>query len=301
MRACPERSRRDGFAAEAAPTQLLNLPTHISQYQECPWEKANSLVTTRSKISPSPLYKTIPSAKDIHQKIRKHFIKKACCYLMNIHELKQVLSIEHIRKYPIPFAKRAARIGIIPPELVVVDSRIQDMCSLPFWTYYGSGEGSFSRCGGVGTFSCCPPFSLKAEKVQALIDRADIFVVLQTRAAVNVGNDPGAQFRMINRLVDEVNACLGRKAVIQKFAGGPCFACYPESCLCEGQCRAPELKVPSLEGMGICVDQLCKDMALLTGDEKWKVNWIKGFGADTQTPKVWKATVGLAIQLHEKS
>ena len=246
------------------------------------------------------MYKTIPSVKDIHQKIRKYFIKNACCFLMNIHELKQVLSIEHIRKYPIPFAKRAARIGIIPPELVVVDSRIQDMCILPFWTYYGSGEGSFSRCGGVGTFSCCPPFSLKAEKVQALIDRADIFAVLQTRAAVNVGNDPGAQFRMINRLVDEVNACLGRKAVIQKFAGGPCFACYPESCLCEGQCRAPELKVPSLEGMGICVDQLCKDMALLTGDEKWKVNWIKGFGADTQTPKVWKATVGLAIQLREK-
>ena len=72
-----------------------------------------------------------------------------------------------------------------------MDSRIQDMCSLPFWTYYGSGDGSFSRCAGVGVFSCCPPFSLKAEKVQALLDKADIFVVLQTRAAVNVGNDPG--------------------------------------------------------------------------------------------------------------
>jgi len=247
------------------------------------------------------IVKDHPVSKRFTPEDKKILYQKSLLLLDELPELKQVLSIEHIRKYPIPFAKRAARIGIIPPELVVVDSRIQDMCNLPYWTYYGSGEGSFSRCGGVGTFSCCPPFSLKAEKVQTLIDRADVFVVLQTRAAVNVGNDPGAQFRMINRLVDEVNACLGRKAVIQKFAGGPCFACYPESCLCEGQCRAPELKVPSLEGMGICVDQLCKDMALLTGDEKWKVNWIKGFGADTQTPKVWKATVGLAIQLHEKS
>jgi len=246
------------------------------------------------------IVKDHPVSKKFSPEDKKKLYEERLRLLDEFPALKTILSRDHVRKYPIPFAKRAARVGFIPPELVVVDSRIQDMCSLPYWTYYGSGEGSFSRCGGVGTFSCCPPFSLKAEKVQALLGRADIFTVLQTRAAVNVGNDPGAQFRMINRLVEEVTACLGKKAVIQKFAGGPCFACYPEVCLCEGHCRAPELKVPSLEGMGICVDQLCKDMALLTGDEQWKINWIKGYGADTQKPKVWKATVGLAIQLREK-
>jgi len=174
------------------------------------------------------------------------------------------------------------------------------MCALPYWTFYGSGEGTFGRCSCMGVFSCCPPFCPSAQNVQELLDKADIFAVLQTRAAVNVGNDPGAQFRMINRLVDEVNAALNRKAVIQKFAGGPCFACYPETCLCEGKCRAPEQRVHSLEGMGICVDQLCKDMALLAGDEKWKINWIKGYGTDTQMPKVWKATMGLALQLRGK-
>jgi len=215
-------------------------------------------------------------------------------------EIKKIVSLEHIRKFRIPAAKRITRLGILPPEIIVVDSRIQDMCSLPFWTFYGSGEGSFGRCAGVGNFSCCPPFSLKAEKVQALLDKSDIFLVLQTKPSVmgNTGN-PGGQFQMINRLTDDINGFLGRKSVMQKFAGGPCFACYPEMCIGEGKCRAPGLKVPSLEGMGICVDQMCKDLAILTGDENWRITWIKGFGADTQTPRTFKGTLGLAISLKE--
>ena len=224
------------------------------------------------------------------------------CKLLDGHpELKKLLSLDHLHSYPIAMTKKIVRLEIVPPEIVVVDSRIQDMCYLPYWIFYGSGDGSFGRCSGVGAFSCCPPFNLKAEQVQALMDSADIFIVLQSRPAMSLSSaDPGAQFRMLNRLADEINTTMGRNAVVQKFAGGPCFACFPESCLCEGKCRAPDLKIPSLEGMGICVDQLCKDLAFLSGDAEWKISWIKGFSAPTQTPKKSKATVGMAIRLNTK-
>ncbi len=212
-------------------------------------------------------------------------------------ELKKILTLEHIHGYQIPFAGRVARLALLPPEIVVVDSRIQDMCSLPYWTFYGSGEGSFNRCSGLGVFSCCPPFNLKADKVRERLDRCDIFAVLQTRPGIIGSGEPGSQFRMINKLAEEIRALLGDDAVVQKFGGGPCFACYPESCEYEGKCRAPHLKVPSLEGMGVCVDQLCKDAALLTGDRQWPIKWIKGFGSPDQTPKRAKGTCALAVKL----
>jgi hypothetical protein len=215
-------------------------------------------------------------------------------------ELLKILRLENIRAYPISWARRIARAALVPPEMVVVDSRIQDMCSLPFWTYYGTGEGSFGKCAGVGAFSCCPPFNLPAEKVRLKLDKADVFLVLQTSLGLMMsGGDPGAQFQVLNRLADDIDALMGTGTVVQKFGGGPCFACYPESCEGGGACKAPHLKVPSLEGMGVCVDQLCKDLALLTGDEGWKIKWIKGFGTPDQKPKKMKATVGLAIQLKE--
>jgi len=216
-------------------------------------------------------------------------------------ELLKILNLDHIRSYPATWAKRIARVALIPPEMVVVDSRIQDMCSLPFWTYYGMGEGSFGRCAGVGAFSCCPPFNLPAEKVRLKLDKSDVFLVMQTSPGLMMsGGDPGAQFQLINRLAGDIDALMGKGTVVQKFGGGPCFACYPGSCEGGGVCREPHLKVPSLEGMGICVDQLCKDLALLTGDGDWKIRWIKGFGTPDQKPKKMKATVGLAIQLKDE-
>jgi len=237
-------------------------------------------------------------AKKYTQEDKKKLFQDQQSVLNKHHELKEILSLDHIHTYDIPWAKRIARLAIFPPELVIVDSRIQDMCSLPFWTYYGDEEGSFGKCAGVGAFSCCPPFNLKAEKVQALIDKSDIFLVMQTSlGSMAGGSDPGGQFRTINRLRDEINAIFGKGAVVQKFGGGPCFACFPESCEGEGKCNFPNLKVPALEGMGICVDQLCKDLVSLTGDEDWKIKWIKGFGTPDQTPKRMKATMGLAIKL----
>ncbi len=239
-----------------------------------------------------------PSGKKYSQEDKKNLYQERLRLLEGFPKLKEIISLTHIHKYGISWSKKVTRLAVLPPEIIVVDSRIQDMCYLPFWTYYGSGEGSFSRCAGVNAFSCCPPFNPKAEKVQVKLDKADIFLVLQTKPGYMFGTgSPGELFQTINRLTDEINSLLGKGTVIQKFGGGPCFACYPEICEGEGKCKSPHLKIPALEGMGVCVDQLCKDLAFLTEDKSWKITWIKGFGTPEQKPKRMKATVGLAIKL----
>ena len=239
-----------------------------------------------------------PTGKKYSQEDKKNLYQERLRLLEGFPKLKEIISLLHINKYGISWSKKVTSLAVLPPEIIVVDSRIQDMCYLPFWTYYGSGEGSFSRCAGVDSFSCCPPFNPKVEKVQAKLDKANIFLALQTRrSSIFGGGDPGALFQTLNRLTEEINSLMGKGAVVQKFGGGPCFACYPEVCEGGGKCNAPHLKIPSLEGMGICVDQLCKDLAFLTEDERWQITWIKGFGTPEQRPKRMKATVGLAIKL----
>jgi hypothetical protein len=259
----------------------------------------------RSNYSIENIAQSIARDSDVGKRYsaeeKKRLYQERLRLFENYSELLQILSLDRIRSYPISWAKKIARMALVPPEVVVVDSRIQDMCSLPFWTYYGEGEGSFGRCAGVGAFSCCPPFNLSAEKVRLKLDRSDVFLVLQTSLGLMMsGGDPGAQFQLLNRLAGDIDALMGKGTVVQKFGGGPCFACYPESCEGGGACKAPHLKVPSLEGMGICVDQLCKDLALLTGDDGWKITWIKGFGTPDQKPKKMKATGGLALRLQAK-
>ena len=246
----------------------------------------------QSIVRDNPIGKKYTAAR------KKKRYRECCLLLEKFPDIKKLLLPENIRKLAPPWTKRIARVGILPPEIIVVDSRIQDMCSLPFWTYYGAVEGSFGRCAGVGAFSCCPPFTPKADKVRALLDRSNLFVVIQTKPGeMTGGGNPGAQFRGINRLKDKIDSAAGKGTVVQKFGGGPCFACFPESCEGGGACNAPSLKVPSLEGMGICVDQICKDLALLTGDPSWIITWIRGFGTPDQKPKRFKGVAGLSLRL----
>ncbi|MCK5422961.1 MAG: hypothetical protein KAJ08_12390, partial [Deltaproteobacteria bacterium] len=121
------------------------------------------------------------SGKKYSQEDKKNLYQERLRLLEGFPKLKEIISLTHIHKYGISWSKKVTRLAVLPPEIIVVDSRIQDMCYLPFWTYYGSGEGSFSRCAGVNAFSCCPPFNPKVEKVQEKLDEADIFLVLQTK------------------------------------------------------------------------------------------------------------------------
>jgi predicted metal-binding protein len=223
--------------------------------------------------------------------------------------LKKLLDIRTIYKFPIDGVKNFGRIGFLPSELVITDDRIKEMCRNMLWTTFGSqkerGKGKrgpkrFTRCPGLEKHSSCPYFTPPAKKVREKLDEADIFIALQTKL-FNEVQDVRWQFLTINKLREEVETVLGKKAILQQFGAGPCQTCFPEPCLEMGKCRNPKKRVPALEAMGIPVAQLCRDMSLLTGKKAWEIKWIKHWGLPNMTPKKWKVAFGLAVKLPEKS
>jgi len=215
-------------------------------------------------------------------------------------DLKKMIDIRYIHKYPIKGVNYFARIGFLPSKLVISDDRIKDMCQNQFWTAFRTqkkkSELRFTRCPGLENHSSCPYYTPPAEKVRLKLDKADIFIVLQTKL-FNETKYVHWEFLTINRLREDVESLLGKKAIIQQFGAGPCQACYPHTCLRMGKCRNPRQQTPALEAMGIPVGQLCRDMALLTGNKAWEIKWIKHFGLPNMTPKKWKVVFGLAVKL----
>jgi len=221
--------------------------------------------------------------------------------------LKELLDIRTIHKFPIKGIEHFGRIGFLPSRLVISDDRIKDMCRNMIWTTFSSQRDRsrpdakrvpmrFTRCPGLERHSSCPYFTPPAKKVREMLDKADIFIVLQTKL-FNEVRDVRWQFLTINKLREEVESILGKSSVIQQFGAGPCQTCYPEPCLEMGKCRNPKKKAPALEAMGIPVGQLCRDMVLLTGDKAWEIQWIKHWGLPNMTPKKWKVAFGLAVKL----
>jgi hypothetical protein len=49
--------------------------------------------------------------------------------------------------------------------------------------------------------------------------------------------------------------------------------------------------------MGICVDRLCSDLALLTANKAWKLTWLRHFGLPQQRPKKWKYVEAISLGL----
>jgi len=105
------------------------------------------------------------------------------------------------------------------------------------------------------------------------------------------------KFAVLHRLAGEIESLLGTGAVLERYGSGPCNACPAQPCLHSEPCRTQELKTISLESMGICVDRLCSDLALLTGDPRWRISWLKHFGLPQQTPKKWKYVEAIAVKL----
>jgi predicted metal-binding protein len=217
-------------------------------------------------------------------------------------ELKKLLDIKTIHKFPIEGVKNFGRIGFLPPELVITDDRIKEMCHNQWWVPPLPGvkaHKKFMHCPGLNHHSSCPYFTPPAEKVRKILDKADIFIAFQTKLFSELGGVPW-EWATINRLREEVEAIFGKKAVLRQFGAGPCQYCYPEPCLTMGKCRHPEKQVPALEAMGIACGQLCRDLSLITGDKSWEIKWIKHWGFPHQTPKKWKVIFGLAVKLPEK-
>jgi len=216
-------------------------------------------------------------------------------------ELKKLVSLSSIRNYPYEGAKNFARIGILSPEMVIVDQRLKDMCMMPYWIFRPDAGGGktkhFGRCPGYGNLPGCPPQSYPVEAVEAKLKKADLFIVLQTALTAKRGDLAVWKFHVLNRLKRDIEKALGEGSVVEKYGSGPCAACKTLSCMLGKPCKTPTLKTISLESMGICVDRICEDLAELTGQKAWKINWMKHFGFPQQKPKSWKYVEALAVKL----
>ncbi|HUT83451.1 MAG TPA: DUF2284 domain-containing protein [Thermodesulfobacteriota bacterium] len=213
--------------------------------------------------------------------------------------LKKLLDIKTIHTFPVEGVKNFGRIGFLPIALVISDDRIKDMCQNQWWVPPMPGVKAakkFMRCPGLGHHSSCPYFTPPAVKVRQMLDKADIFIVLQS-TLFNYFGGVTWQWNTINTLREKIEALFGKKAVLRQFGAGPCQYCYPEPCLTMGKCRHPEKQVPALEAMGVPVAQLCRDLSLVTGDKSWEIKWIKHWGFPNQTPKKWKVNFALAVKL----
>ena len=261
---------------------------------------ANRINYSIDNIERSIVADTLVGTKYSNSQKKKLYREKEKA-LNKFPELEKIINIRHIHKYPIKGVKIFSRIGIIPSKFVISDNRIKDMCQNQFWTAFRrqrkrKGELRFTRCPGLEQHSSCPYFSPPAEKVREKLDKADIFIALQTKL-FNEVKDIEWEYLTINRLREEVESLIGKKAIIQQFGAGPCQSCHPLPCLGMGKCRDPRKQAPALESMGVPVGQLCRDMALLTGDKAWEIKWIKHFGLPNMTPKKWKVLFGLAVKL----
>jgi len=244
----------------------------------------------------------IPRARKLSVSKKKSFYRLLNQKVNNKPELSSILKTKHIQKYPIEGAGFFARIAVLPPELVVADERFKSMCCLPYWTIYKGSDGAaykrFDRCPGYGWLPGCPPQSAEVRQVQEKLDKADLFIVLQTKLMAKRWG-VGWKFAVLHRLAREIENILGPGTVLERYGSGPCNACAAQHCLHSQPCKAPKLKTVSLESMGICVDRLCSDLAQLTGDARWKLSWLKHFGLPQQTPKKWKYVEALAVKLPE--
>jgi predicted metal-binding protein len=241
-----------------------------------------------------------PRAKKYSKLKKIRIYRQLKTKISNLPEVDKLLTSSHITSYKIEGAHFFARIGILPPELVIADERFKNMCCMPYWTIYKGADGAaykrFDRCPGYGWLPGCPPQSPPVDTVQAILDKADLFIVLQTKPLVERWK-VGWKFAVLHRLADDIEKVLGKGTVIERYGSGPCNACTAQHCLHSTPCESPQLKTISLESMGICVDRLCSDLALLTGDSRWRITWLKHFGLPQQTPEKWKYVEALAVKL----
>ena len=241
-----------------------------------------------------------PRARKYSISKKKSNYSKLIQKINKLPELLAFLAPSHIQAYPIEGAERFARIGVLPPELVIVDERFKRMCCLPFWTVYKGSDGAvhkrFDRCAGYGWLPGCPPKSVEVTEVQKKLNEADLFIVLQTKLMAERWGVTW-KFDVLRRLAREIEISLGAGSVIERYGSGPCTACAAQHCLHQQPCSSPKLKTVSLESMGICVDRICSDLALLSANSRWKINWLKHFGLPQQNPKKWKYVEALAVKL----
>jgi len=218
-------------------------------------------------------------------------------------ELKEIISAKFVSSLDKARGKFVGKVDWLPPQLVMTDQRIREMCRNMF-TYsddYVKKTGlRFGPCPGLEKMSGCPMFSPGPKEIRPKLDKADIFIAMQSKDFIKRDQIPGWHSVIMIKLKREIEKLLGEGSVTDAFGAGPCQLCHPQPCLAGGKCRSPKLHLYSLESVGIPVGQLCKDIALVSGNDDWKITWIKYFNTPRQTSNKWKLTSGLAVKLKGK-
>jgi len=242
----------------------------------------------------------VPAARRFSADRKRRLYRSALRSLEDYPRLQALLNARRIRAYPFDGSRFFARVAVLPPELVVVDERFQNLCCLPYWTVYSDGKGHayrrFDRCPGYGKLPGCPPKARPVAEVKKLLDRSTHVIVLQTKRLQERWRVKW-KFDVLHRLGREIDEVCGSGTVTGVFGSGPCAACNAQYCLYGRPCKTPALRTASLEACGICVARLCDDLALLTGDRAWKLTWLRHFGLPQQRPKTWKYVEAIAIRL----
>jgi predicted metal-binding protein len=215
-------------------------------------------------------------------------------------ETKELIDVAFVSSLDDKRGQYVGKVAWMPSALVVTDPRIREMCrnmfTLPKAYKEATGIG-FGSCPGHGKMSACPPFSFTAEETRAKLDEADIFIAIQSRDFMEPPEHRGWQDVIVNKFRKAIQKVAGDAAISAAFGAGPCQLCHPNPCLGGGECRSPEHRIFALESSGIAVIQLCRDMALVTGDKSWKTRFGKYFGTPKQSKKEWKLTFGVAVKL----
>ena len=239
--------------------------------------------------------------RNFKTKARKLSLYREKQKLLDRHpEIMQLIDATYVQSLDEKRGQYVAKVGWLPARMVITDPRIREMCRNMFTlpkAYTEATGVSFGPCPGHGKMSACPPYSFTAQEAREKLDQADIFIAIQSKSFLEPPEHRGWQDHIVNKFRKAIKSAAGEESVTAAFGAGPCQLCHPKPCLGDGECRMPEHRVFALESCGIPVIQLCRDMALVTGDKDWETKFAKYFATPRQTKKEWKLTFGLAVKL----
>jgi hypothetical protein len=133
-------------------------------------------------------------------------------------EIKKLIDISAVKSLDPKCGALMGKIGWLPTELVITDSRIQEMChgmfSYPKMLSDKIGV-NYGPCPSCGKGSACPPFSYTAQEARSKLDEGDIFIVLQSKNFIEFSDVtyPGFHEVLLRKLKKEIETLKGKDAV----------------------------------------------------------------------------------------
>ena len=121
--------------------------------------------------------------------------------------LKKMIDLKFVSSLNPARGKYLSKVAWMPPGLIIADQRIREMCRNLF-TYpplYAKKTGvRFGPCPGFKKMSACPIFSPHPDETRVQLDKADIFIALQSKYFIKGPAIAGWQDFLIRKLKQEI-------------------------------------------------------------------------------------------------